>query len=286
MALPYYSVGTATLTQGSAAMVGQGTLWATNIRPGDTVVSYSGQTAIVGSVNSDTSITLTRAFRGTSQTAAAYEIAYAPADAGVAVDVAALLNTMRSSARVGLSGVTPAARKLPYFDAAAAAALTDLLDIGRALLAPSGSPANGKIPVITGTNAAALRDILGVVSMSGGVPAGAMMEYGSNANGDYWRFANGMQICSAVLAGTVDITAGSGGGFRNTSLVSATLPAAFVGSAPCVIASPPPITSGAGAIIATAISGNDSAVSYYLWRLTSQAAVSYSFRYLAIGRWT
>ncbi|WP_372356984.1 hypothetical protein ACCP99_08355 [Xanthomonas sp. NCPPB 3443] len=38
-------------------------------------------------------------------------------------------------------------------------------------------------------------DILGIVSQSGGTATGAVMERGSNANGSYWRFANGMQVC-------------------------------------------------------------------------------------------
>jgi hypothetical protein len=37
--------------------------------------------------------------------------------------------------------------------------------------------------------------ILGAVSQSGSVPTGALMEEGSNANGQYWRWANGVQLC-------------------------------------------------------------------------------------------
>jgi hypothetical protein len=37
--------------------------------------------------------------------------------------------------------------------------------------------------------------VLGTVSQSGGVPTGAIMEEGSNANGEYVRFADGTQIC-------------------------------------------------------------------------------------------
>ena len=36
---------------------------------------------------------------------------------------------------------------------------------------------------------------LGTVSQSGGVPTGAIIERGSNANGEYVRFADGTQIC-------------------------------------------------------------------------------------------
>ena len=38
-------------------------------------------------------------------------------------------------------------------------------------------------------------NILGTVSQSGGVPAGAIIQRGSNANGEFVRFADGTQIC-------------------------------------------------------------------------------------------
>lgn len=41
-------------------------------------------------------------------------------------------------------------------------------------------------------------NILGTVSQSGGVPTGAIIERGSNANGVYWRFAGGLQVCITV----------------------------------------------------------------------------------------
>lgn len=134
MAIPLYNVGTATLTAGSTAMVGQGTLWLGNVRPGDQVVSYTGQTAIVGTVNSNTSITLLRAYRGTSQTAQAYEILYTPDDPFTQQLAREVLQGISASALVKLGGVTPAARKLVRFDASANAALSDLSDFALTLL--------------------------------------------------------------------------------------------------------------------------------------------------------
>ena len=66
-------------------------------------------------------------------------------------------------------------------------------------------------------------NILGTVSQSGGVPTGAIVERGSNANGNYVRFADGTQICTQTITGTV-----SGG-------TTWTFPAAFSG-VPVVLA--------------------------------------------------
>lgn len=47
-------------------------------------------------------------------------------------------------------------------------------------------------------------NLLGTVTQSGGTPTGAVIERGSNANGDYVRFADGTQICGKRrLAGAV-----------------------------------------------------------------------------------
>lgn len=274
MATPLYNVGTATLTAGSTAMVGQGTLWLGNVRPGDQVVSYTGQTAIVGTVNSNTSITLLRAYRGTSQTAQAYEILYTPDDPFTQQLAREVLQGISASALVKLGGVTPAARKLVHFDAAANAALADLSDFGLNLLASSdvfgwgadnaniaipnnnadtltvngvyrtisstvgipmaaigqlvhmGQGGNVAVQVFylsattnriwtrarsTGNNWTPWKEfghpLLGTVSQSGGVPTGAIIERGSNANGEYVRFADGTQICWALI--TLTYTSGS-----------------------------------------------------------------------------
>ena len=40
-------------------------------------------------------------------------------------------------------------------------------------------------------------NILGTVSQDGGIPTGAIIERGSNANGDFVRYADGTQICTS-----------------------------------------------------------------------------------------
>jgi hypothetical protein len=44
------------------------------------------------------------------------------------------------------------------------------------------------------------RNVLGTVSQSGGVPSGALIEAGSNANGSYLKFADGTLFCRHVRA--------------------------------------------------------------------------------------
>jgi hypothetical protein len=87
--------------------------------------------------------------------------------------------------------------------------------------------------VLDGTNGITTLDgdvyaegnILGTVSQTGGVPTGAIIESGSNANGEFVKYADGTMICyrqSLVL------------NFVNTGRCSQTwtFPTAFVGNAP------------------------------------------------------
>lgn len=67
-----------------------------------------------------------------------------------------------------------------------------------------------------GLGNAAVANILGAVSQSGGIPTGAIIEHGSNANGGYVRFADGTQICLTV------------GNLSATAQVIWTFPASFV----------------------------------------------------------
>lgn len=44
-------------------------------------------------------------------------------------------------------------------------------------------------------------NILGTVSQSGGIPTGAIIQRGSNANGDWVRLADGTQLCQVIFTG-------------------------------------------------------------------------------------
>lgn len=68
-------------------------------------------------------------------------------------------------------------------------------------------------------------NILGTVSQAGGVPTGAVIERGSNANGEYVRFADGTQICTTGTQ-TVNVTTVAGSVFRGIGTATP-WPAAF-----------------------------------------------------------
>lgn len=73
--------------------------------------------------------------------------------------------------------------------------------------------------------------IIGTVSQSAGVPTGSVIERGSNANGEYVRFADGTQICTRRIpvGGSPEITLAAGSLYRSADDILWTYPAAFIG---------------------------------------------------------
>jgi hypothetical protein len=111
---------------------------------------------------------------------------------------------------------TTQAASTAYVEAARA-----VLSAVDALKAPLASPALTGVPTAptaalgTNTNqlatmAAIISSIVGTTSQAGGVPTGAAQEYTTGANGDCWRFANGLQICAITKAtGATNSAAGT-----------------------------------------------------------------------------
>ena len=117
---------------------------------------------------------------------------------------------------------------------------------------------------------------LGSVSQSSGVPTGALIERGSNANGEYVKFADGTLICFGEGAAQAVDTA-SGGLFRTAGSSSWTYPAAFV-SVPVGICNPR--SSVRWGALGTGIT---SATYIQVSATTSATAVASGLA--AIGRW-
>lgn len=121
-------------------------------------------------------------------------------------------------------------------------------------------------------------NLLGAVSQTGGIPTGAAIERGSNANGEFVRFADGTQICTATQTPNVALTTASAAlGFRNDPAAVWTFPATFA-QAPV-----PQITTntGGGAVVTCSTTG----MTYVIGSVTSQAAAARTVYLTAIGRW-
>lgn len=124
-------------------------------------------------------------------------------------------------------------------------------------------------------------DILGTVSQSGGVPTGAIIETGVNANGRYTRFADGTQICTFVIPSSslpaIDTASGSVFRYANEQLWN--FPASFVSTDIFVSAS----CRRAGAFWANARVISKNGIGFYL--LSSSSTTSAIVDLFAIGRW-
>jgi hypothetical protein len=131
---PYYRAGTATF-DGSATVTGQGTAWLANVMPGDQIFNYVGQMAVVASVNSDTSITLTEPFAGTHQGPYKYTVYRVPDSARVDSYLTRMVNLLTGGNLTSLGNLNGAGGdKMPYFNGAGSMALTDLPLSARELL--------------------------------------------------------------------------------------------------------------------------------------------------------
>ncbi|CAB4326605.1 hypothetical protein [Brucella sp. 191011898] len=231
----FYTAGTVTVTNGSATVTGTGTGWETALIVGG--VFYAGGGAYpIQSVSGETELTLAIPYVGVDAAGVDYAIDRQRAAAisniamndrlaqiirEISIGNVENLNALESvNNLIAFAELTLAANKILNTDASGNLTQSDITALGRSFLVLTGT--NGNIPVMTGGDGVASRPIVGPVSQSGGIPNGALFETGSNANGQYFRTADGFQICIHRLSG-VTIPSGSPG---NVNL-SWTYPAAF-----------------------------------------------------------
>lgn len=119
--------------------------------------------------------------------------------------------------------------------------------------------------------------VLGAVSQTAGVPTGRVIERGSNANGEYVRFADGTQICT-VTAAAVDTTTAAGALFMHTNLLTWTFPAAFAAA---------PVVAGGGGNAARWLAPNAPSVNSAAYRVYSygSSGTASAPSLTATGRW-
>lgn len=118
-------------------------------------------------------------------------------------------------------------------------------------------------------------NILGTVGQASGVPTGAIIQRGSNANGEYVRYADGTQICWTASAFIVPPT--------GNSSVTWTFPIAFA-SRPGFISLVPDIGVGSDARNYAAQS-QYSAIGASNCKFVTYMATAVGCAAFAIGRW-
>ncbi len=105
-----------------------------------------------------------------------------------------------------------------------------------------------------------------------------MIERGSNANGEFVRFADGTLICTINQTPTLAIsTASVALGFRSDPASAWTFPATFIAAPVCQITT----TSGSAAIGSV----SPTSLNYFFGSVSSQASAARSAHLTAIGRW-
>ncbi len=128
-------------------------------------------------------------------------------------------------------------------------------------------------------------NILGNVSQSGGIPTGAIIERGSNANGEYVRYADGTQICWHAHQSTSAVSSGRGALFRSAFSETWTYPATFFG-APRVMGSINDGSGNSGSVFGLKIaSPNSSFALFEYWASESLLADTRTAGLMATGRW-
>lgn len=121
-------------------------------------------------------------------------------------------------------------------------------------------------------------NLLGAVSQSGGTPTGAVIERGASSDGEYVRFADGTQICTANPIG-VGCTA-------NTGVLFASATATWTYPAPFASGSTPAVSGSGGATGRFLSLGTptDSQADWQVLSATSDTA-AIAPTLVAIGRW-
>ncbi|HCF9825887.1 TPA: pyocin knob domain-containing protein [Pseudomonas aeruginosa] len=128
------------------------------------------------------------------------------------------------------------------------------------------------------------RQLSGTVSNDGsGVPNGAIIQRGSNVNGEYARFADGTQICWRRYAAALDVINQSGSLFITPGGTTLTFPAAFV-SAPVVSDATIRNTGYSGRGWGAVYSVDATSCAWYGFSTTSALAALLP-GFIATGRW-
>lgn len=124
-------------------------------------------------------------------------------------------------------------------------------------------------------------NILGTVSQSGGIPTGAVIERGSNSNGEYVKFADGTMICTGVYTAS-NYSSTAYGQVFSTAVDNISFPATFIAT-PSVNCDPKYLSGYR--LWSPVHAPNKTYFSAYVFSYNAFSAVTFDLFFIAIGRW-
>ncbi|MNO89804.1 hypothetical protein D3C76_812980 [compost metagenome] len=263
--MPWYRTGTVAITAGQTTVTGTGTNFSANGRVGDALLGPDGNWYEVTNIASATVLSILPAYKGGTVAGGTYAIA--PVQ-GYTKTLADKFNDIANTWGSTLAGL-------------GAVSTENVLPV---IKGGTGGTNQADARTGLGLKKAAVADIAGNVSQSGGVPTGAIIERGSNANGEYTKYADGTMECwmSINVTDQAIDTVYAGGVYQGTRQWS--FPASFVGT-PVVI---PGSFRWGSAANWTSIAGTPSGTGVTLrgFDMVSRAVgTSTQISAKAIGRW-
>lgn len=223
--MPWYNQGKVDVTANSATVTGTGTAFSANARVGDAFRGPDGRWYEITNIASATVLSIRPNYQGATASGQAYAIA--PMQ-GYVKESADRLRQLVDQYGSQLAALQPWATSATPAAAREALGANDAANLTAGLISAARVPAT-----LTPDKAFRRGNILGTVSQAGGVPTGAIIERGSNANGAYVRFADGTQITWRQVEG-VNVNIAEGAGYRSED-IEYTPPANFTAYSSCIV---------------------------------------------------
>lgn len=199
--MTWYRTGTVSVTNGNTTITGAGTQFVANVSIGEGIILPDGRIYEIADVVSNTSLIIGTPYLGGQSSGQSYAIA--PLRGRIATLLAETSSLIASFADVRDG---PGAGIFPN-GTAASPSVRFQGSQSTGFFRPSNNQIAAAINgnqrwLITNTSMQfdgseiyRRANILGTVSQSGGTPTGAIIQRGSNANGEFIRYADGTQIC-------------------------------------------------------------------------------------------